>query len=167
MFFVRIDNVAEVEPDVGIWRIKKGLQRPLRRALNATKPVIRKEIRRRYTYKGAIPIRTHVSQWSGQLNISGARNKAERFKLKEPRRGSYLTVNFLRGKATVFKKGFYWAAQGTYFERISKPRFPVRSIKGPSIAEMAGHAPTPVTAIEAALFRNLEKHLPQYFEGLV
>lgn len=169
MFFVRIENVTEVSPVDYIFKIRKGLKRPLRRALNATKPEIRKAIRARYTYKGAIPITTSVSQWSGELEISGWRYRVERFKFKRPKRGpgSYLTVHFLKGKATIFKKWFYWKAHANYFERISKPRFPVRSIKGLSIAEMAGHTPEPATVIEAALFRNLEKHLPQYFEELV
>lgn len=160
------DKITRFEDDT-IKRLRRGAQRPLRRTLNETKKTIRKEVKARYTYKGAIRMQTYVSTWNGRITISSTRNKPDRFNLRRPKpfpvRGKYLTVHFLRSKGTVFKEGFFWSGKGTYFERISSPRFPVHSIKGPSTAEMAGHEPMPATAIEAALYRNIERFMGQYF----
>ena len=141
-------------------KVKSGLPKVLREALKATKPDIRAGVRGRYTYKGAIPMRVKASGAEGTLTIKGGRNSVRKFKYRAPgKRGKrkYLRVWYLHGSEHTYVRGF--AYSGTYFERVGRPRYPIRKVTGASVPEMAGHEPEPARAIEAALGRHLNEKM--------
>lgn len=139
----------------------KGMGEGIRRVLKEMKKHIRAGVRKRYTYKGAIGIKMQMYGQSGRLLVSGARNPLSKFYYNgfsaRPHR-PYLRAIFVRGESITFRRAFENQEVGAFFERVSKPRLPIRKIMGPSTAEMAGHEPEPAGTIRRVMDEKIKKY---------
>lgn len=155
-----------------------------RQALKELKPKVRAEVRKRYTYREGIPMRIHGFGDGAKLVVAGRRMSITHFRHNLPKwfegaeetadengwynaprthtrfkdaKGKYLEATVVRGQKLTFYRAFYhYSLRGSFYERKGKPRYPIRQVMGPSIAEMAGHEPSPANEIKRALEAILE-----------
>ena len=143
-------------PDVGK-ELKGKLGKALRAVTRAAKPLIRSGVKERYTYKGAISIRSRTAGLSSQVKVTGARKTLRHFKVSGGKKPRKLFAMVVRGQGGVIARGFKHGS--VYFQRIGRARLPIKGLYGPSVAEMAGKEPQPAKMIQQRIGELLSAQL--------
>ena len=147
---------TEQAPDVGK-DLKPKVQAALRKVTRSAKPMIRSSVKERYTYKGAISIRSRTSGLSSELKVSGARKTLRHFKVSGGKKPKKLYAMVVRGQGGIIERGFKHGS--VYFQRVGRSRLPIKGLYGPSTAEMAGHEPEPATLIQKRIEELLKAEM--------
>lgn len=144
----RTDMMFSLERKV---RLKS--QRAVKAVGRQVPALIRREVRRRYTYKEALPIRVSYGDLISSVVVRGRRQTIKHFKVRggyserRGQKGKKLYAEIVKGEGGIIKRGFMGDFADTYFKRLTKERYPIKALYGPSTAEMAGHEPEPATTI--------------------
>ncbi len=155
--------------------IKNGVKRSLRVTVSEAKRSIRSGIKKRYTYKGPIPIRTKMRDLTATLTIEGPRQKLDKFRVRGGRpkynkgrvTGPKLYAMVVRGQGGTIERGFerlngsaWEGSEWAYFRRDSDAsRLPIHMIYSLSVAQMAGHQPMPVRYIDDVIKKKMRAQL--------
>lgn len=154
----------------------KAVKSAVRRTLRGAKKDAGTKIKQRYTIAAGEVTKTiklHQSGFSGAMTSSGSRNPLKKFNIRprsRPRRmppGGVFAQN-VRGQGGQIYHAFLQRSGGV-FERVSRARFPIRQLKGPSAPGMLGN-PVVGPWIEAKMAQrlgiNLEHELSAAMGGL-
>ena len=155
---IRVAYSAKSEPVENTVDVKGAVKKTLKQATNAAKKEIRTGVRQRYTYKGAIPIRSRVSGTRATITVKGKRSPLKKFQVRggmARRRGRHVTgeklyAQVVRGQGGIIERGFR-KKSGQYWRRATKARLPIHMLYGPAAAQMAGHEPMPVRYVDKAI----------------
>ena len=147
----------ELESRLGLERLKQARSKVLKGVARRVPRLIRRSIKERYTYKGAISIRTRQSGARAQVVVRGSRQTIKHFRTRAPTKGRHLYAEVIRGQGGSIRRGF--RHNGTYFKRLTATRLPIQAIYGPSTAEMAGHEPAPATGLGRQIETLIEARL--------
>ena len=128
----------------------------LRRIRGRAGGAIRKGVKERYTYHGALPIRSSVRGSTLELRVEGRREPLKKFRVRGGRRRERLYVQLVKGQGGVLERGFRGQKSGQYWRRQTESRLPILKLYGPSVAEMAGHEATPAEEINRRLEEMVE-----------
>ncbi len=155
--------------------MRQSTQRAVRGVLRKVPALIRKGVRERYTYKGAIKTQMQIWGDSGQVKVSGGRLSLDKFKTRGglPRRGKKLYAMIVKGQGGTIERGFAhgWSVYKRmsakakarswrygevgdvtmpdgFYQRTGASRLPIKRLYGPSVAEMAGKEPQPAKMIQ-------------------
>ena len=160
-------STRQSEFNMSVGSISSGLRKSLRTTVKEAKKAIRQGIRNRYTYKGAIPIQAKVGGLTATLTIKGPRQKVSKFRArgglarysKGRVTGPKLYVMVVKGQGGTIERGFQMRNR-TYWRRDNpNTRLPIHMLYGPSIAQMAGHEPTPVKYIDTVIEKTMSAEL--------
>ena len=138
-------------------RLKNERPKVLKGVGRGVSRLIRRAVKERYTYKGAIRIRTRQSGDRAQVVVRGSRQTIKHFRTRAPTKRRHLYAEVIRGSGGAIRRGF--RNNGTYFKRLTATRLPIGAIYGPSTAEMAGHEPAPATALGRRIETLIEARL--------
>lgn len=131
----------------------------VREVVRMTKPEIRKAVKQRYTYKGAISIRSKVSGMGGAVIVKGKRNTLTKFQTRGGRgragRGEKLYASVIRGQGGIIERAFK-GKTGRIWRRDTPKPLPIHMLYGPSTAEMSGKEPIPAKYIIEQIESKLE-----------
>ena len=153
--------------DMNVSAIKDGVRRSLRKTVSEAKKSIRSGIKKRYTYKGAIPIQTTMRSMSATLTIKGPRQKLNKFRVRggKPKysgrrvTGAKLYAMVVRGQGGTIERGFKMK-NGSYWRRdTAESRLPIHMIYSLSVAQMAGHQPMPVRYVDEVIKKTMSAQL--------
>ena len=169
---IRVGYMREEDGHIDLKKIVTNGRATVRDTMRAAKPAIRAEVKKRYTYKGAISIRSRSSGMNGELRVRGSRLRLNKFRVKggvlgrrgrSARIGTKLYVQVIRGQGGVIERGFRMNSggkfEGTYWRRDTPASLPIHMLYGPSVAEMAGHEPQPATLIQARIEQVLSERM--------
>ena len=122
---------------------KSKLQGAVRTALFAAETLATSKLNARYTRPdfATNKMKLEVSGLRGTLSVKDPRHSLARFHVKPSTRPPHnppggIAVQVRRGQVEHFPKAFI--GKGQVFERVSKPRLPIRRLTGPSGAQMFG-----------------------------
>ena len=120
--------------------IRKVTTRAIKKSITAGKREAKSGAKRRYTLPSGIVGRAMTSSAGGlrgQIRVVGSRNKISQGKVKETAHGVYALI--VRGQGGVINKAFKKKYQGGWWQRLGKPRFPIRELKTVSAPGMVSH----------------------------
>lgn len=132
-------------------------ERAIRSAISRTLKGARQEASRkaaeRYTAKASSiskTLKVRVTGTVGELTSKSYRMSLTSFKHKPQKRPSkatkgnpYFYSEVIRGQRKLHEHAFLSSVSGSHaFERLGKPRYPIKMLYGPSAAEMLGKPPT-------------------------
>ena len=150
MFTVTVRGLDEAISRLS--RSPNGLDRAIRSAVRRTLRGAKKDagtkVKQRYTINAGEVIRTiklRQSGYSGAMTSSGARNPLKKFNIRprsRPRKmppGGVFAQN-VRGQGGMIRRAFLQRS-GNVYERVGRPRFPIRHLKGPSAPGMLSSPP--------------------------
>lgn len=176
MFTVTVRGLDEAISRLS--RSPSGLDRAIRSAVRRTLRGAKKDagtkVKQRYTINAGEVIRTiklRQSGYSGAMTSSGARNPLKKFNIRprsRPRKmppGGVFTQN-VRGQGGMIRRAFLQRS-GNVFERVGRPRFPIKHITGPAAPQMLGNSVVGPW-IEAKMYQRLGinlEHEMAYFLG--
>ena len=157
--------------------IPGGLERAARQAVTRTlrggRQDAARKIGQRYTIKvGEVTktIRLKNSGLSGEMTSRGSRNPLKKFRIKprsRPKRmppGGVFAQN-VKGQGGFIRHGFLQRS-GNVYERVGRPRFPIRHLKGPSAPGMLGN-PHVGPYIEQKMFERMQINLDHAMNAIL
>lgn len=176
MFTVTVRGLDEAISRLS--RSPSGLDRAIRSAVRRTLRGAKKDagtkVKQRYTINAGEVIRTiklRQSGYSGAMTSSGPRNMIRKFLIRprsRPRKmppGGVFAMNVI-GQGGQIRRAFLMRS-GNVFERVGRPRYPIKPITGPSAPGMLSN-PVVGPWIEAKMYQRLGINLDHelaYFLG--
>lgn len=153
--------------------LERGAKNAVRRTLRGGKQDASRKIAQRYTIKAGEVIKTirlKQSGVSGEMSSRGGRNPLKKFHLRprsRPRKmppGGVFVQN-VRGQGGNIRRGFLQRS-GNVYERVGRPRFPIKQLKGPSAPGMLGN-PIVGPYIEGKMFQRLQVNLDHELSAIL
>ena len=153
--------------------LEKAARRAVRRTLRGGKQDAARKVGQRYTIKvGEVTKTIKLSQsgLSGKMTSQGPRNPLKKFRLKprsRPKRmppGGVFVQN-VKGQGGFIRRGFLQRS-GNVYERVGRPRFPIKHLKGPSAPGMLGN-PHVGPHIESKMFERLQINLDHAISAII
>ena len=143
------------------------------RTLRGAKQDAARKIGQRYTIKvGEVTktIKIHNHGLSGEMVSKGSRNPLKKFRLqpkKRPRRmpAGGVFVQNVRGQGGNLLHAFLQRS-GNVYERVGRPRFPIKGLKGPSAPGMLS-SPQVGPYIENKMFQRMQINLNHAVEAIL
>lgn len=170
MITIRIEPPPDLEAKIQRLSMTPGaLERAAKRAVGRTLRGGKKDagtkVKQRYTINAGEVIRTiklKQSGLNGEMTSRGSRNPLKKFNLrprKRPRKmpAGGVFVQNVRGQGGNLLHAFLQKS-GNVYERVGRPRFPIRHLKGPSAPGMLGN-PHVGPHIENKMFQRLQINL--------
>ena len=135
------------------------------RTLRGAKQDAARKIGQRYTIKVG-----EVTNLSGEMVSKGSRNPLKKFRLqpkKRPRRmpAGGVFVQNVRGQGGNLLHAFLQRS-GNVYERVGRPRFPIKGLKGPSAPGMLS-SPQVGPYIENKMFQRMQINLNHAVEAIL
>ena len=143
------------------------------RTLRGGKQDAARKVGQRYTIKvGEVTktIRLKSSGLSGEMTSRGSRNPLKKFRLSPRRRLRRMPpggvhVENVRGQGGFIRRGFLQRS-GNLYERVGKPRFPIKQLRGPSAPGMIGN-PIVGPYIESRMFERMQINLDHAMNAIL
>lgn len=177
MFTVTVSGLEEAVARLS--RSPTGLDRAIRSAVRRTLRGAKKDAgskaAARYLVGAGEVLRTiklSQSGFSGSMTSSGARNPLKKFRinprtrLRRPPAGGVFAQVLRSGGGGMIRRGFLQRSGGV-FERVGKPRFPIRQLRSVAVPQMLSN-PVVGPFIEAKMSERLGiniEHELAYFLG--
>lgn len=178
MITIRIDpppNLEQVAQRLA--HIPGALERAAKQAVVRTvrggKQDAARKVAQRYTIKvGEVmkTIKIKVSGLEGEMKSRGGKNPLKKFYTRprsRPRRmpAGGVFVQNVRGQGGNIRRGFLQRS-GNVYERVGRPRFPIRHLKGPSAPGMLGN-PIVGPYIENKMFQRMQINLDHAMNAIL
>lgn len=147
MFNITVTGLAEAI--AGLERcdpnnLRNRLRKAVRNTLRAGKSELVTRINERYTAKSPMSLgrtKTTVGDLKGSLKVGGSRNQLRKFIIRPTSRPRIMPpggvfANVVKGQGGMIRRAFLQRSGGVY-ERVGRPRFPIRQLKTVSLPGMA------------------------------
>lgn len=153
--------------------LERAGRRAVVRTLRGGRQDAARKVGQRYTIKvGEVTktIRVKSSGLSGEMTSRGPRNPLKKFRLRprsRPRRmpAGGVFVQNVKGQGGFIRRGFL-KRNGNVYERVGRPRFPLRHLKGPSAPGMLGN-PHVGPFIEQKMFERMQINLDHAMNAIL
>lgn len=159
-----IDEATSALERYNLSRLSSRLRTAIRNTLRAGKQELKTRVQARYTAKNPMALgktKTTASALRGSLKVGGSRNQLKKFIIKPSSRPRKMPpggvfANVVRGQGGMIRRGFLQRSGGV-FERVGRPRFPIRQLKTVSLPGMASRVGEHV---EAKMAQRLGIEIP-------
>ena len=162
----KLQNVSEA-------RLRRALRSAIMRTLRGARKDAGTKIKQRYTINAGRVTKTiklRASALSGSMTSSGSRNPLPYFVVRPRSRpkkmppGGVFVMN-VRGQGGFLRHAFL-QRNGQVYERVGRPRFPIKRLSGPSAPGMLGN-PVVGPWIEAKMSERLGINLDHELSAVI